>query len=282
MNYKGILYVVATPIGNLEDFTPRAVEVLKSVDLIAAEDTRHSLPLLKHFGITTRCTAYHDHIERQISGTLLDQIESGQSIALISDAGTPLISDPGYQLVNLAHQRGIKVVPIPGACAVVTALSVSGLPTDRFTFEGYLPAKSAARKKKLNNLIEETRTLIFYESPHRIIDSLADMCAVFGPMRSVVIARELTKMYETIKSDTLEKVCGWVQADRNQQKGEFVVLVHGYLAQEEDEVVDKETDRVLNILLDELPVKQAASLTAKITGAKKNVLYNYSIHRSTD
>ncbi len=279
MNYKGILYVVATPIGNLEDITPRAIEVLKSVDQIAAEDTRHSRPMLAHFGIATRCVAYHDHVERQLSGTLIDQIEAGQSMALISDAGTPLINDPGYQLVKLAHQRGVKVVPIPGACAAVTALSVSGLPSDRFTFEGYLPAKSAARQKKLHSLIEETRTLIFYESPHRIMEMLVDMSAVLGSERPVVVARELTKIYETIKSDTLENVCKWIQADKNQQKGEFVVLVHGHVVQNKNEEIDKETDRVLQILLDDLPVKQAASLAAKITGMKKNVLYNYSIKR---
>ncbi|NOX43374.1 MAG: 16S rRNA (cytidine(1402)-2'-O)-methyltransferase [Gammaproteobacteria bacterium] len=280
-NYKGILYVVATPIGNLEDMTPRAIEVLKSVDQIAAEDTRHSQPMLKHFGITTHCIAYHDHIERQLSGTLIDQIESGSTIALISDAGTPLISDPGYQLVKLACQRNIKVVPIPGSCAVVAALSASGLPSDRFIFEGYLPAKSGARQKKLHSLSEETRTLIFYESPHRIVEALTDMAEVLGPQRRVAIARELTKLFETIKLDTLENLCEWIRNDKNQQKGEFVVLVHGKAAEKNDTGIDSETDRVLQLLLEELPVKQAASLAAKITGVKKNVLYQYAINRET-
>jgi len=250
---------------------------LKSVDRIAAEDTRHSRPMLAHLGIATRCIAYHDHVERQISSTLIDQIEAGQSMALISDAGTPLINDPGYQLVKLAHKRGIRVVPIPGACALVTALSVSGIPSDRFTFEGYLSAKSAARKKKLSALIEETRTLIFYESPHRIVDTLKDMSAIFGAQRLVAVARELTKIYETIKSDTLENVCVWIQADKNQQRGEFVILVHGYVVQDKGEDVDNEAARVLQILLVDLSVKQAAALAAKITGVKKNLLYNYAL-----
>jgi len=281
-NYKGILYVVATPIGNLDDMTPRAVDILKSVDQIAAEDTRHSKRLFQHFGIATRCIAYHDHIERQLSGTLLDQIEAGCSIALISDAGTPLISDPGYQLVKKAHERNIKVVPVPGSCAFVTALSGAGLPTDRFIFEGYLPAKSVARQKKLMSFDEEERTLIFYESPHRIVDTLADMLKVFGAQRQVVIARELTKTFETIKSDTLENLCPWVSNDRNQQKGEFVVLVAGNVIDKNTDELDTESNRILQLLLAELPTKQAVVLAAKITGEKKNLLYKHTLKREPD
>ena len=279
---KGILYVVATPIGNLDDMTPRAVEVLKSVDKIAAEDTRHSQRLLKHCGVSTPCFSYHDHVERQLSGAIVEQIENGKSIALISDAGTPLISDPGYHLVKLAQQKNIKVVPVPGPSALITALSASGLASDRFIFEGYLPAKTTARQKKLSSLLEEPRTLIFYESPHRIVAALADLLNVFGPQRQAVIARELTKTYETIKSDTIEGLYQWVQADRNQQKGEFVILLAGDAVDKSDQEIDSETKRILQLLLDELPVKQAAALTAKISGVKKNILYQYALKHAEE
>lgn len=272
----GTLYVVATPIGNLGDMTARAIAVLQQVDLIAAEDTRHSGPLLQHFGITTACIACHDHNERQIAAGLVERIQSGESVALISDAGTPLISDPGYLLVRTAREAGVPVVPVPGASAMIAALSVSGLPSDRFSFEGFLPAKSSARRQRLQALADEGGTLIFYESTHRIEESLADMAEVFGPERYVVIAREITKRFETVYGDTLAKLIAWVEADSNQCKGEFVVLVHG-AEEPETREIDAEAERVLKLLLEELPVKQAAALAAKITGAKKNALYQFAL-----
>ncbi len=215
----GTLYVVATPIGNLGDMTARAIAVLQQVDLIAAEDTRHSGPLLQHFGITTACIACHDHNERQIAAGLVERIQSGESVALISDAGTPLISDPGYLLVRTAREAGVPVVPVPGASAMIAALSVSGLPSDRFSFEGFLPAKSSARRQRLQALADEGGTLIFYESTHRIEESLADMAEVFGPERYAVIAREITKRFETVHGDTLQNLIAWIAADANQTKG---------------------------------------------------------------
>lgn len=264
------LYVVATPIGNLEDFSPRAINTLQNVNQIAAEDTRHSHKLLKHFGIVTSVISLHEHNEAVTSKLLLDCLKKNQSIALISDAGTPLINDPGYRLVKLAHQHGIPVIPIPGPCALITALCASGLTCDRFIFEGFLPGKSIARQKKLLEFLHETRTIIFYEAPHRILELIDDMLAVFGPKRYVVLARELTKTFETIHGDNLEQLKIWLNLDRNQQKGEFVVLVEGaeYLNPYE---IDKQ--RILGILLDELPIKQATSIAAKITHEKKNKLY---------
>lgn len=264
------LYVVATPIGNLEDFSTRAIETLQTVDQIAAEDTRHSQKLLKYFGITTPLISLHEHNETISSKILLNCLKKNRSIALISDAGTPLINDPGYRLVKLAHQHGIPVIPIPGPCALITALCASGLPCDRFIFEGFLPGKNSARLKKLQEFLYETRTIIFYEAPHRILELIDDMLAVFGPKRYVVLARELTKAFETIHGDNLEKLNIWLNSDKNQQKGEFVILVEGaeYLSPYE---IDRQ--RILGILLAELPIKQATSLAAKITHAKKNKLY---------
>ena len=266
------LYVVATPIGNLGDISDRALETLKSVDLIAAEDTRHSGRLLKHFGIETPLRAYHDHNEKQQADWLLQQLKQGKKVALISDAGTPLISDPGYQLVRVVREQGIAVTPVPGPSALVAALCVSGLPADRFVFEGFLPAKSKGRRERLAQLARETRTLVFYESPHRILASLEDMLEEFGRDRSVVLARELTKAYETIHGDTLENLLNWVAADSHQQLGEMVIIVRGADLQE-DEADNSESDRVLTLLLEELPLKQAAALAAKITGRHKNELY---------
>ena len=273
---KGVLYIVATPLGNLGDMTPRAVETLAQVQVIAAEDTRHSLPLLRHFGIVTPCIALHDHNERERSAELIIRLQAGENIALISDAGTPLISDPGYHLVRAVREQGVRVVPIPGPSALIAALSVSGLPTDRFLFEGFLPAKSAARQQRLEALRIEARTMIFFESGHRITESLNDMAHVLGLERLGVVARELTKIFETIQGDTLGGLCQWVQADPHQQKGEFVVLVQG-AARVEDAETDVEADRIVRILLKELPVKQAASLAAKITGQKKNFLYSRAL-----
>jgi 16S rRNA (cytidine1402-2'-O)-methyltransferase len=272
------LYVVATPIGNLQDMTPRAVEILQRVELIAAEDTRHSARLMAHCGIDTRLVSVHEHNERQRIETIVHQLQSGASVALISDAGTPLISDPGYVVVKGVREAGYKVVPVPGCVAFVAALSAAGLPTDRFAFEGFLPHKSSGRKQQLKSLIAESRTLIFYESPHRILASLKDMQDVFGDDRVVAIARELTKTFETIHVDKLGDLIAWMEADSNQQRGEFVVLVHG-IESKGEAVLDAKALEVLDILLAELPASQAASLAAKITGLKKKILYQAALDR---
>ncbi|HLA75016.1 MAG TPA: 16S rRNA (cytidine(1402)-2'-O)-methyltransferase [Gammaproteobacteria bacterium] len=277
-NSKGILYIVATPIGNLQDMTPRAVQVLSEVQLIAAEDTRHSAKLLQHFGIKTPCLALHEHNEREASAALVQRLLAGDAIALISDAGTPLISDPGYHLVQAARAAGLRVVPIPGACALTSALSASGLPSDRFVFEGFLPARAAARRARLEELQHEPRTLIFYESPHRILECLDDLAQVFGAERPAVIARELSKLFETIHDGSLSALCAWLRSDVNQQKGEFVILVRGSMLSEQGEE-DSEAERVLRILMAELPVKQAAALAAQITGRKKNALYELALQQ---
>ena len=273
---KASLYIVATPIGNLADMTGRAIEVLKSVDLIAAEDTRHSSRLLQHFGIGTRMMSYHDFSEDYRVDSLLEKLSSGLSVALISDAGTPLISDPGYRLVVRARAAGITVVPVPGVCALTTALSVAGLPSDRFAFEGFVSAKRASRVKQFEEWLPEARTMIFYESPHRILECVEDMLTVFGPDRHVVLCRELTKTFETIHGDNLGDLLPWMQNDSNQQRGEFVVLIKGAEAPKSEEV-DAEALRVLGILLEDLSVKQAASLAARITGVKKNLLYQRAL-----
>lgn len=272
----GILYVVATPIGNLEDMTPRAVRTLSEADLIAAEDTRHSGKLLKYFDIDVKTEALHEHNERRQVPRLIEILKAGKSIAFITDAGTPLVSDPGFHLVRSARQAGITVSAVPGACAAIAALSIAGLPSDRFVFEGFPPAKSAARRAVYAKLHEEPRTLIFYESPHRILESLKDMAEVFGPEREAVLARELTKQFETVRTGTLAELNDWVASDKNQQLGEFVILIHG-VPQAEQEAVDADTERVLKILLEELPVSQAATLAAKITGLKKNRLYEHAL-----
>lgn len=270
------MYIVATPIGNMGDMTERAQKTLTEVDVIAVEDTRRSGQLLRNFDISTPMTAVHEHNERQICASLLERIENGENIALISDAGTPLLSDPGYFLVNQAREKNIPVVPIPGVSAVITALSVAGLPTDRFVFEGFLPAKTTARQQKLQNLKDDVRTVIFYEAPHRIVEMLKDCQLVFGGQRKVVLARELTKTFETVHGDVLDKLIPWVEADENQRKGEFVVLVQGAEARE-DTGIDAEAERILLILLKDLPVKKAAALAANITGLKKNALYQYAL-----
>jgi len=272
---SGALYVVATPIGNLGDISQRAIEVLSGVALIAAEDTRHSGKLLHHFGIKTPAMALHDHNERTVSGSIVTRLLSGEAVALVSDAGTPLISDPGYHLVAQARAAGCRVVPVPGASALLAALSASGLPSERFIFEGFLPAKAGARQARLEQLQGEHRTLVFYEAPHRIVASIAAMGAVFGVDRQAVIARELTKTFETIHGDTLAGLSGWLASDTNQQRGEFVVMVGG--APFEDQLIDSEAERVLRLLLDEMPLKQAAALAAKITGVKKNLLYQFAL-----
>ncbi len=272
----GRLWVVATPIGNLEDLSPRAQDVLRTVDLVAAEDTRHSAALLKHFGIATRCVAVHEHNERGASDELVRRMANGEQIALISDAGTPLISDPGFRLVRAARAVGIAVSPVPGPCAAIAALSVAGLPSDRFVFEGFLPAKSAARRTHLQALCNETRTLIFYESSHRIVESLTDMAQVFGTARHAVLARELTKLFETVLDDTLAELLARVARDSNQQRGEFVLLIAG-TSDEADAVRLAEGRRVFELLRLELPPSRAAKLAAEITGAPRKALYAQSV-----
>lgn len=280
MSKFGQLYIVATPIGNLRDITLRALDILKQVDLIAAEDTRHSKTLLQHYQINTPLISLHEHNEQQRSQELAAQLQAGKCLALISDAGTPLISDPGYQLVRTVREAGITVTPIPGACAVTAALSVSGLPTDRFCFEGFLPAKASMRQQYLATLLTESRTLIFYESPHRILDTLKDMAAVFTEPRRAVIARELTKTFETVLSGSLAELVQQLTADKNQQKGEFVILLAGNSAAATNS--NDESRRILQILLTDLPVKQAAQLAAQITGEKKNALYAMALAMAAD
>ena len=273
---SGKIYVVATPIGNLADMSERAIETLKSVDLILAEDTRHSLPLLRHFQIQTQCQAFHEHNEKVMAERFCQRVKEGESMAIISDAGVPLISDPGFPLVKLAHENNIKVEPIPGPCAAITALSASGLATDRFSFEGFLPTKSTARKKVLHELEAEPRTLIFYESPRRVLDTLSDMCEVLGSEREVVLARELTKLFETIHKAPLAKLLEFVERDENQRKGEIVLLVAGKPAVDAEEV-SLNVEKVLRILLADLPLKQAVSLASKLTEQKKNQVYQTAL-----
>jgi 16S rRNA (cytidine1402-2'-O)-methyltransferase len=277
----GTLYVVATPIGNLDDITARALKVLREVSLIAAEDTRHSARLLQHFGIETPLAACHEHNERDHGGRFLSRLLSGEDVALISDAGTPLISDPGFHLVRSAQAAGVRVVPVPGACALIAALSAAGLPSDRFSFEGFLPAKASARRGRLEGVREESRTLIFYEAPHRLLESLEDMRGVFGGDRQAVLARELTKTFETLKGAPLAELCAWVAADANQQRGECVVLVGGWQPPEGEDSVSAEAVRVLELLLAEMPVKRAAALAAEITGVRKNLLYQEALKRQS-
>jgi 16S rRNA (cytidine1402-2'-O)-methyltransferase len=271
----GALYIVATPIGNLADMSQRAIDILKKVDLIAAEDTRHSHYLLQHFAIATPTLSLHEHNERERGAQLLAHLRRGESIALICDAGTPLICDPGFTLTQIARDNGIKVIPIPGACAAIAALSAAGLPSDRFAFEGFLPAKKTARCRALELLKNETRTLIFYEAPHRVLATLSDMTEIFGGERSAVIARELTKLFETIKSATLAELLAWSEADDNQQKGELVILLKGQ--EKKISAAEENSAHILTVLLDELPASQAAALAAKITGANKNQLYKMAL-----
>ena len=275
----GTLYVVATPIGNLQDLTPRALEVLKSVNLIAAEDTRHSARLLQHFGIATPATACHDHNERGKSQRLVERLLQGEDLALISDAGTPLISDPGYHLVRQAREAGVRVSPVPGACALIAALSAAGLPSDRFSFEGFLPAKAHGRRQRIEALASEPRTWMLYEAPHRLLECLEDLRELLGGERQVVRARELTKTFETIKGAPLAELVEWVRADADQQRGECVLVIEGAPQRDEEDALDPAAERVLDILLEELPVKQAAALAARITGLKKNRLYQVALDK---
>ncbi|CNF47075.1 putative tetrapyrrole methylase [Yersinia enterocolitica] len=272
------LYVVPTPIGNLGDITHRALEVLKGVDLIAAEDTRHTGLLLQHFAINARLFALHDHNEQQKADHVLAKLQEGQSIALVSDAGTPLINDPGYHLVRRCREAGIRVVPLPGACAAITALSAAGLASDRFCYEGFLPAKTKGRKDTLQALIEEPRTLIFYESTHRLLESLQDMVTVLGPQRYVVLARELTKTWESIHGAPVGELLAWVQEEETRRRGEMVLIVEGHKVQVDD-ALPAAALRTLALLQKELPLKKAAALAAEIHGVKKNALYKYALEQ---
>ncbi|MEG9498644.1 16S rRNA (cytidine(1402)-2'-O)-methyltransferase [Mannheimia sp. HC-2023] len=272
----GILYIVATPIGNLGDITQRALDTLGSVDLIAAEDTRHSGLLLSHYGIKKPFFALHDHNEQQKAVVLVEKLAKGENIALISDAGTPLISDPGFHLVRHCRQAGVRVVPIPGACAAITALCASGIASDRFCFEGFLPAKTKARCDKLAELENEPRTLIFYESTHRILDTLADMNQVFGEERYVVMAREITKTWETIHGEQLGNLIEWLNEDSNRIKGEIVLIVEGKQQNLEEEF-SSQAIKLLELLCQELPLKKAAAIVAETFGYKKNALYQYGL-----
>jgi 16S rRNA (cytidine1402-2'-O)-methyltransferase len=265
------LYVVATPIGNLEDISYRAVRILSEVDLVAAEDTRHSRVLLSHYGITTAMQALHEHNEAQLVGRILERIANGEAVALISDAGTPLISDPGYRLVCAARDAGLPVYSLPGPSAVTAALSIAGLPPDRFVFEGFLPSKAPARKKKLKSLSREPRTLVFFESSHRIKASIADMSEEFGPQRLAAVCRELTKKFETVQRAPLAEIANALAGDRNQTKGEFVIVVGGYEASEDESLSD--AHMMASALLEYLPASQAARIAAKLNDVPRREVY---------
>jgi 16S rRNA (cytidine1402-2'-O)-methyltransferase len=281
MSECGKLYVVATPIGNLGDISYRAVETLKQVDLIAAEDTRHIKTLLQHYGINRKVVSLHKHNEERAAADLLEKLRAGLSIALVSDAGTPLVSDPGMPLVQTVKEAGIEVSPLPGACALIAALSAAGLPTARFSFEGFAPRTSSERKSFFKAKAESPDTWIFYESCHRVLASLQDMQEVLPPERRLVIARELTKLHETIVKTTLSEAAALVESDRNMQKGEFVILVEGAPKAEHPAELTPEQERVLGILLKECPIKTAVALAVEITGARKKTLYQAALLRQS-
>ena len=269
------LFVVATPIGHLDDMTFRSIEVLKSVSIIAAEDTRQSAQLLKHYNISTPLTACHDHNESNKIDILVEKLKNGADIALVSDAGTPLISDPGFKLVRAAQENGIRVIPIPGACAAIAALSAVGLPSDRFSFEGFLSSKQSQRLIQLEKLKHEPQTMIIYEAPHRILDSVKDMSQVFGVDRPVGFAREITKTFETIKKMTLGELVTFIENDHHQQKGEIVLVIGG--TTEEKDMDQEKLDKLLTRLLQDLSVKAASQMAADLTGIKKKVAYQRAL-----
>lgn len=273
---EAILYIVATPIGNLQDMTLRAIDTLKNVACIAAEDTRHSLPLLRHFAISTPIVSLHQHNERERTQKLLTLLQENKSVALISDAGTPLISDPGFILVSEARKLGIRVIPIPGPCAAIAALSAAGLATDRFLFEGFLPTRNKLRQQRLESLSRESCTLIFYEAPHRIVEFFAELKTFFGEDRQAVVARELTKKFETIHGGKIGELIHWMNQDSNQCRGEFVILVSG-AAEVISETQHISSEHIVKVLLEELPLKQAVELAAKITRERKNNVYQLAL-----
>lgn len=272
---SGTLYIVATPIGNLEDITHRALRTLGEVDLIAAEDTRHSQKLLQHYSIATRLISLHDHNEAQRSKQLIEKLSQGLNIALISDAGTPLISDPGYGFVNQCRLVGINVVPLPGPCAAITALCAAGLATDKFKFEGFIPVKAMAKQQALQKLLTETMTSVFYESPRRVLDTVKQIVTELGPEREIVIAKELTKTFETFYSGTAQSGLNWLEADANHQRGEFVLMVAGEKPSQTD--VPADALSLLKLLMNELPLKKAAAVTAEQYSLKKNQLYQLGL-----
>jgi len=269
------LYIVATPIGNLGDISQRAIDILTQVDVIACEDTRHTGKLLSAFSIKNKTMSLHDHNERQRQEQVASMLQEGKTIALVSDAGTPLISDPGFHLVRYCRSLGLNVSPIPGACAAISALSVAGLPTDRFSFEGFLPSKSGARQATLQALVDEPRTMVFYDAPRRAIDTVRDIVATLGGERYIVIARELTKTFETIHSDTAENFLEWLEQDANQLKGEMVLIIEGYKAKENE--ISAEVINTLKLLLAEMKPKKACAIAAEIYGIKKNALYEVAL-----
>ena len=268
--------MVATPIGNLQDITLRALETLKTVDIVAAEDTRHTAQLLSHFGIQAKLMVLHEHNERSAGGKLIAMLQTGQSVALVSDAGTPGISDPGALLIGMAREAGIPVVPIPGANAAIAALSAAGITAPHFLFYGFLPPKPSQRRYALEALRELSYTLVFYEAPHRVLETVADLAAVLGGSRTITFARELTKTFESVHACPLGDALKWLEADANRQRGEFVLLVEGAPAVDE-QAIDREAQRTLETLLRELPLKQAVKLAAEISGAKKNALYELAL-----
>lgn len=270
----GTLFVVATPIGNLGDISHRAIETLSKVDVIAAEDTRITKRLLNHLGLATHCVPLHDHNEREVVPRLIERLLRGEAVALVSDAGTPLISDPGYLLINAARDSSIAVVAIPGPSALTAALSVAGLPVDRFAFEGFLPAKGGERTRRLESLLNESRTLVFYESSHRIVAMLEGLDEIFGGQRQVALVHELTKIHESVERGTARDLLAWLREDPNRVRGEFVVVVAGAPAASHDLA---RCDAVLSVLLELLPVSQAVAATAKITGEKRNVVYQRAL-----
>jgi len=271
----GTLYIVATPIGNLSDLSQRAIEVLTQVDIIACEDTRHTQRLLLAYSIKNKTLSMHDHNERQRQEYIATLLQEGKSLALVSDAGTPLISDPGFHLVRHCRQLGLSVSPVPGACAAIAALSVAGLPTDRFSFEGFLPSKAGARQSTLANLLEEPRTMVFYDAPRRAIDTVEDIVKVLGGERYVVIARELTKTFETVHSDTAANLLAWLQEDPNQLKGEMVLIIEGHRV--DPNVIPAKAIATLKLLLAEMKPKTACAITAEIYSVKKNALYEIAL-----
>ncbi|MEO9944195.1 16S rRNA (cytidine(1402)-2'-O)-methyltransferase [Paraglaciecola sp.] len=272
---SGTLFIVATPIGNLEDITHRALRILGEVDLVAAEDTRHSQKLLQHYSIATRLISLHDHNEAQRSKQLIEKLTQGENIALISDAGTPLISDPGYGFVNQCRMAGIKVVPLPGPCAAITALCAAGLATDKFKFEGFLPVKAMAKQQALQKLLVETMTTVFYESPRRVVDTVKQVITELGSEREMVLAKELTKTFETFHSGTAQACLNWLEADTNHQRGEFVLMVAGEKPNQSE--VPAEAINLLKLLMNELPLKKASAITAEQFGLKKNQLYQLGL-----
>lgn len=282
MTEYGKLYVVATPIGNLADISFRAVETLKQVDLIAAEDTRHVKMLLQHYGISNKLVSLHQHNEDKASPVLLEKLIAGQSIALVSDAGTPLLSDPGMPLVKMVQEAGVTVVPIPGACAMIAALSAAGLPVTRFSFEGFLPRTSSLRKTFFSEKLNSETTWIFYESSHRILATLQDMAEIISPDRQIVIAREITKLHETIIKTTLSDALNRVAQDDNMRKGEFVVIVEGAVINNQEQVITVEQEKILKLLMRECSLKTAVALAVEITGLGKKILYQTALSIKND